>query len=147
MAHDATPASEAIHKFLIIHRHLRQHARTMDSQGIGPRQFAVLRFLSEDGPATVSQIQEHMYTSASTASTIISQLDEVGYVSRARSEEDNRVVIVALTAEGEKAVENTRVAGIALLRRRLKALPEDRVRRIDEALADIIELMEVTDTE
>jgi DNA-binding MarR family transcriptional regulator len=144
---DSSPASAALHKFLLIHRHLRQHARTMDSQGIGPRQFAVLRFLAEDGPATIGAIQDHMYTSASTASTIVSQLDEAGYLSRTRSDEDNRVVIVALTPAGEQVVENTRMGGIALLRRKLTTLPEDRVRRIDAALADIMELMEVSDSE
>lgn len=140
-------ADEALHKFLLIHRHLRQHARSMDGQGLRPRQFAVLHFLLENGPATVSEIQEHIYTSASTASTVISQLDDAGYVQRTRSEEDNRVVIIALSAAGSALAEQTPVAGIALLRRRLPSVPEERLRCIDAALSEIMQLMEVTESE
>jgi DNA-binding MarR family transcriptional regulator len=139
--------SEALHKFLLIHRHLRQYARHMDSRGIRPRQFAVLRFLLEQGSATVGEVQDHIYTSISTASTVISQLEDAGYVTRTRSEDDNRVVVVELTARGKDIAQKTPLGGIALLRRRLESLPEDRVRLIDEALSEIMRLMEVTDTE
>lgn len=140
-------ASEALHKFLLIHRHLRQLARQMDSHGIRPRQFAVLRFLLDQGTATVSEVQEHLYTSLSTASTVISQLEEAGCVTRTRSEEDNRVVIVALTTRGQDLAQKTPMGGIALLRRRLDTLPEDRLYMINEALAELMRLMEVEDTE
>lgn len=140
-------AGSALHKFLIIHRHLRQYGRQMDDQGIRPRQFSVLRFLQENGPATVGEVQEYLYTSASTASTVISQLEESGLVSRTRSEEDNRVVIVELTSAGSALADETPLGGIPLLRRRLRALPEERLRIIDQALTDIMELMEVSDTE
>lgn len=140
-------ANEALHKFLLIHRHLRQYARHMDAQGIRPRQFAVLRFLLEQQTATIGDIQAHVYTSLSTASTLVSQLEEAGYVTRTRSQDDNRVVNVRLTPAGAALAENTPVGGIALLRRRLDSLPDDRLRQIDEALGEIMRLMEVTDSE
>ncbi len=140
-------ASEALHKFLLIHRHLRQYARQMDDQGIRPRQFAVLRFLLEQGTATIGDIQAHLYTSLSTASTLVTQLEDAGYVTRTRSEDDNRVVLVRLTPEGSTLAEGMPMGGIALLRRRLDSLPEDRLRQIDEALGEIMRLMEVTDGE
>jgi DNA-binding MarR family transcriptional regulator len=140
-------ASDVLQKFLLIHRHLRQIARQFDSQGMRPRQFAVLRFLLEQGSATVSQVQDHLYTSVSTASTLISQLEESGYVTRVRSKEDNRVVIVELTPEGQKLVEQTPLSGIALMRRRLDSLPEERLQQLDDSLAVLMELMEVTNGE
>ena len=144
---DSTAASAALHKFLLIHRHLRQYARTINSQGIRPRQLAVLRFLLDSGTATVGEVQHYLYTSASTASTLISQLEEAGYVKRVRSPDDNRVVMIELAPSGQAIAESAPVVGIGLLRQRLPTLPEDRVRRIDEALAEIIQLMEVTETE
>jgi DNA-binding MarR family transcriptional regulator len=140
-------ASEALHKFLLIHRHLRQIARQMDDQGIRPRQFAVLRFLLEQGSATIGEVQEHLYTSLSTASTVISQLEDAGYVTRTRSEDDNRVVIVELTPAGSDVANNTSMGGIALLRRRLDSLSDDQIHMIDQAMSEIMRLMEVTDTE
>lgn len=140
-------ANEALHKFLLIHRHLRQVARQMDEQGLRPRQFAVLLHLLEVHSATVGEIQEYLYTSASTASTVISQLEEAGYVTRARSEDDNRVVNVQLTETGRDIAQNTPLRGIALLRRRLDELPEERLRILDEVMSDLLRLMEVSDTE
>lgn len=140
-------ANEALHKFLLIHRHLRQVARQMDEQGLRPRQFAVLLHLLEVHSATVGEIQEYLYTSASTASTVISQLEEAGYVTRARSEDDNRVVNVQLTETGRDIAHNTPLRGIALLRRRLDELPEERLRILDEVMSDLLRLMEVSDTE
>ena len=138
-------AGEALHKFLRINRYLRQYARQVNEHGLPPKQFSVLRRLLEDGPATVGAIQEYLYSSASVASTVISQLEEAGFVTRTRSPEDNRVVIVALTEAGRTLAQNTPMGGIVLLRRKLATLPEERLRAIDTALADIMELMGVTD--
>lgn len=140
-------ANSALHKFLLIHRHLRQVARQMDEQGLRPRQFAVLLYLLEQDSATVSEIQAHLYTSPSSASTIISQLEDAGYVTRTRSEEDNRVVIVQLTPAGKEVAQKTPLGGVALLRRRLDSLPEDRLKMLDEAMSDLIRLMEVSEAE
>jgi DNA-binding MarR family transcriptional regulator len=136
-------SDETFHRFLILYRHLRQQARRMNSQGIRPPQFAILRFLLESGSATVGEVQEYLYHSASTASTMIAQLEEAGYVTRTRSQEDNRVVIVELTPTGQDVAENTPMTGLPLLRRRLKTLPQDRLLLINEALAEIMQLMEV----
>jgi DNA-binding MarR family transcriptional regulator len=140
-------ANEALRKFLMIHRYLRQVARQMDEQGLRPRQFAVLIYLLDSDSATVSEIQDYLYTSASNASTVISQLEDEGYVTRSRSEDDNRVVNVRLTDAGRLIAQNTPLRGIGLLRRRLDGLPEERLQMIDAVMSDLVELMEVSDSE
>jgi DNA-binding MarR family transcriptional regulator len=119
----------------------------MDEQGMRPRQFAVLIYLLEQESSTVSEIQSYLYTSPSSASTIISQLEEAGYVTRTRSEDDNRVVNVQLTTAGRVCAQQTPLGGIALLRRRLDDLPEERLKMIDEVMSELMQLMEVSDTE
>jgi DNA-binding MarR family transcriptional regulator len=148
---------ETLHKFLTINRFLRQYARQMDAGGIHPRAFSVLRYLTEiesttrdsasADPVTVGQIQEYLYCSASVASSVISKLEEGGYVTRTRSRDDNRVVIVAPTAAGRALATVTPLGGIALLRRKLPTLSPERLVRLHDALADIMELMEVPETE
>ncbi|MEZ4622132.1 MAG: hypothetical protein R2867_42415 [Caldilineaceae bacterium] len=81
------------------------------------------------------------------ASSVISKLEDGGYVTRAQSSEDNRVVLVEPTDTGRKLAAETPLAGIALLRRRLPTLEHERLARINVALADIMELMEVPETE
>jgi MarR family transcriptional regulator, organic hydroperoxide resistance regulator len=110
-------------------------------------QLAVLRFLLDAGSATVTEIQEYLYASASTASTLVTQLADSGYVERSRSEDDNRVVIINLTQAGTALAGTTPIAGIGLLRRRLPNLPDERLQVINEALTEIMQLMEVTDSQ
>jgi len=144
---NAELAHAALHKFLLLNRHLRKYAREMTDQGIRPRAFSVLRFLLENGPATVGDVQAYLYRSASVASTVITGLEEAGYVTRTRSAADNRVVIVTLTDAGRALAENAPMGGIPLLRRRLNTLPSAKLALIDEALAELMHLMEVTDSE
>lgn len=144
---DQALASATLHKFLTINRFLRQYARQMDDSGIHPRSLSVLRYLTEMELATVGEVQEYLYCSASVASSVISKLEEGGYVTRTRSSEDNRVVLVAPTAVGRQMAEALPMGGIALLRRRLPTLAPDRLARMDAALADIMELMEVPESE
>ena len=125
MPSNQSTASDALHKFLLIHRHLRQTARNVDKQGIRGRQFAVLQFIQEQGPATVTEIKEYLYISASTASTLLKDLEDAGYVVRTRSQDDNRVVIIELNRTGSALAETNAIAGIGLLRRRCPAFPKN----------------------
>ena len=140
-------AGATLHKFLTINRFLRQYARQMDKSGIHPRAFSVLRYLTEREAATVGEVQEYLYCSASVASSVISKLEEGGYVTRTRSREDNRVVIVEPTDAGRTLATTTPIGGIGLLRRRLPTLDPERLARMHDALDDIMELMEVPETE
>jgi DNA-binding MarR family transcriptional regulator len=135
---------EAFHKLLVLFRHLRQGARQIKGKGISPRDFSVLRLLLEGGPATVGEIQAYIYRSPSTVSALVAKLERAGLVIRTRSEQDQRVVIVALTSAGRSVVEHTPLVGLPLLRRRLANLPQERLVHINQALTDILYLLEVT---
>lgn len=136
-------SDQVFHRFLALMRQKRQYARQIETeQGIKPRDFSVLRFLLEVGPATVGQIQTFLHHSPSTTSTLVAQLEEVGYVTRSRSETDNRVVIVSLTAVGLQIAEQAPFGGLPLLRRRLSRLTKERLGEIDSVLAELMQLME-----
>lgn len=142
------PLSDLVfHRFLALQHYLRRHARQLiDERGLTPRDLSVLRYLLELESATVGQVQAFTHKSPSTTSSLIAQLEEKGYVTRTRSPEDNRVVIVELTPVGQEIAENTPLGGLPLLRRRLAKLPEQRLSEIDDVLREIRQLMEVVDT-
>ena len=140
-------AGETFVKLLKILRFLRQYARKVRSEGIGPRDYSVLRFLLESGPATVGQIQAVLHYSPSTTSTLIARLEGSGYLVRTRSKVDNRVVMVELTAAGREIAEQTPLGGLPLLRQKLGTLPPERLRRLDQALVDIMVLLEMPDSD
>jgi DNA-binding MarR family transcriptional regulator len=142
-----TFADQVFYRFLRLQRYLRQHARQMDEQGITPQHFAVLRFLLESEPATVGDVQGYLYRSPSTTSAVIAQLEQAGFVTRTRSKQDNRVVLVELTPAGRDVAQNTPLAGLPLLRRRLRKLSLEQLQPIEVALNKIMELMEVSDDE
>ncbi len=136
-------SDQVFHRFLALMRQKRQYARQIETeQGIKPRDFSVLRFLLEVGPATIGQIQTFLHHSPSTTSALVAQLEEAGYVTRSRSESDNRVVIVSLTAVGLQIAEQAPFGGLPLLRRRLSRLTEERLGEIDSVLAELMQLME-----
>ncbi|HET6444317.1 MAG TPA: MarR family winged helix-turn-helix transcriptional regulator [candidate division Zixibacteria bacterium] len=141
-SNDHTLSDKAFRRVLALLRYARQHARQLiDKRGIKPRQFSVLRYLLDSGPVTVGQVQNFVQNSPSTTSKLIAQLEESGYVTRTRSSDDNRVVIVELTDLGRDLAQTTSLVGLPLLRRRLQGLPQERLVEIDDVLQEIMRLM------
>lgn len=140
-------SDQVFHQVLALLRFTRQHGHQLiDERGIKPRDFSVLRHLSDSGAATVGQIQAFLHNSPSTTSTLVAQLEDKGYVTRTRSAEDNRVVIVELTPLGQQIAENTPLGGLPLLRRRLSQLNDARLEEIGSVLTEIMQLMEPAET-
>ena len=128
-------AEEAVRRLLSIHRHLRQTAKQVSSElGISGRELSALRFLHEAGPRSVGQIRARLYLADSTTSELLDGLVAKGLVTRARSTSDNRVAMVALEPPGAALVARAPLAGISLLRHRLRSEPQEKVERLGEAL-------------
>jgi DNA-binding MarR family transcriptional regulator len=149
MTETQEPLSDQVfHRFLALQHYVRRHARQLiDERGLTPRDLSVLRYLLELESATVGQVQAFIHKSPSTTSSLIAQLEEKGHVTRTRSRKDNRVVIVELTSSGHQVAENTPLGGMPLLRRRLGALPRQRLTEMDGVLDEIMQLMGVTEIE
>jgi DNA-binding MarR family transcriptional regulator len=135
-------SDQVFHQLLTLMRVKRQYARTViDQQGIKPRDMSVLLFISENETVTVSQVQYFIQHSPSTTSTLIANLEDRGFVTRTRSQSDNRVVLVSLTVGGHALVERTPLGGLPLLRRELQSLPEERLAEMMGVLEEIQHLM------
>ena len=136
--------TETMQKFLTVYRHLRQYSRQRHEEGISGRMVSALRYL-EAGSRTVGQIRDYLYISDSGASELVARLEKMGYVTRTRSNVDNRVVIVDLTSAGCDLVQKTPLGGISLLRTQLRMLPQERLSAINEAMTEILTLLEIDD--
>jgi DNA-binding MarR family transcriptional regulator len=136
---------ETIHTFLTVYRYLRKYSRCLHSKGFSGRKIATLRYLMEAEPLTIGQLRDYLCISDSTTSELVAKLEDAGCVERARSEEDNRVVLVSLTPSGREFAQSAPLGGIPLLRERLKALPPERLALIHEALAEIKQTLEIKD--
>ena len=89
-------------------------------------EYSVLVYLDErNESATAVEIAEHVSLTRPRITQIVSSLEERGYVSRTRDDEDRRRVNVELTAEGRKAVRDQRERAMEGFRGYLEKLGDD----------------------
>ena len=139
---DSRLYEETIHKVLLFHRRLYRYGRKMHAKGISGLKISALRHLLESGPCTIGEMADYHHISDSSASEMMAQLESTGYVTRTRSEADNRVVLVDLTPAGGEFARSAPLGGIPLLRESIKDLSPARLSVIDEALTELLEMLE-----
>ncbi|WP_426890731.1 MarR family winged helix-turn-helix transcriptional regulator [Rossellomorea aquimaris] len=87
--------------FRSVFRMMKSDIRTIFGEFISNGEFRVLQLISENGALKSSEISKRMEVSASHITSITDTLVEKGYITRMRSNEDRRVVELALTPQGE----------------------------------------------
>ena len=74
----------------------------LDEIGITYPQYLVLLVLWEKDEVTVNEISRKLILNTNTTTPLLKRLETLGLVTRRRSGEDERKVIIALTAKGRK---------------------------------------------
>lgn len=117
----------------------RAYKPLLDELGLTYPQYLVLNVLWERDRQTVGALAERLALESSTLTPLLKRLEAAGLVGRARNPENERQVIVALTAEGRKIQDRAGCLGEALLAASqqspgaLNALNED-VRRLRDGI-------------
>lgn len=75
------------------------------SSQISPHQFYFLNFLQRKKTVTPSEIAEELGITLGAVTGFVDRLYKLGLIKRTRSEEDRRLVLIELTAEGQKRLE------------------------------------------
>ena len=88
-----------------------------------PTQLSVLKLLQEIGDLSLGTLSKEIRAHNSTVTGIVDRMEAAGLVERARSDEDRRVWIIRLTAQGRKVAEKARVSPWDMLRHALAELP------------------------
>ncbi|MEV0487894.1 MarR family transcriptional regulator [Streptomyces sp. NPDC050508] len=99
-------ASHAL--FTAMRRNRGRLARS--TSGLSLSQLVLLDALATHGPLLVGQIATHAGVSGPTATRMLKQLERQGVVTRERSTDDERKVLVALTEHGQNLVQQQRNA-------------------------------------
>jgi DNA-binding MarR family transcriptional regulator len=86
--------------------------------GLTSPQFIVLTWLQDQGPLPMSDIADRVGITMAGATGLVDRLVHAGWVTRERSAEDRRVVMIHLTPAGQEAVAQDK----ARRRERLRAL-------------------------
>jgi MarR family transcriptional regulator, organic hydroperoxide resistance regulator len=80
---------------------IRAYKPLLDQLGITYPQYLVLLVLWEKDGVPVSEITERLLLNTNTVTPLLKRMEEQGLLSRTRSREDERRVIVSLTEQGK----------------------------------------------
>lgn len=86
----------------VLHREIMQQYRPiLDAIGLTYPQYIAMMVLWENGQQTVNQLGEKLNLDNGTVTPLLKRLERKKLVTRTRSKADERVVLIALTEEGE----------------------------------------------
>jgi DNA-binding MarR family transcriptional regulator len=80
----------------------RTYREKLDAMGLTYPQYLVLLVLWEQDRQSVSQIGARLRLDSGTLTPLLQRLEGMGLVARERAQHDERIVVIHLTAEGEK---------------------------------------------
>ncbi|HEY5488223.1 MAG TPA: MarR family transcriptional regulator [Candidatus Limnocylindrales bacterium] len=116
---------------------------------ISSTQRHVLLLLDSDGPMTMSRIAELLDVSLPNVTGIVERMVDHGLVARIRSDDDRRIVSVAVTDVGRQTVEEidlVRRSQLAAVICRLNAEQQQRALRTFTDLRQAAELLQLEET-
>jgi DNA-binding MarR family transcriptional regulator len=106
--------------------------------GVTPTQLSVLKLLHEIGDLSLGTLSREIRAHNSTVTGIVDRMEAAGLVERARSEEDRRVWIIRLTAQGRRVAEKAKVSPWEILRNALAELPPADQERLTGILKKLV---------
>ena len=97
------------------HAFNRFYKPMLDRLGLTYPQYLVMLVLWEQDGLPVKEIGERLFLDSGTLTPLLKRMETAGLVKRTRSTEDERQVIVALTAQGEALKEKARNLPLSIL--------------------------------
>ena len=81
---------------------VRTYTPYLEELGITYTQYITMMVMWEHRELRVKEIGEHLYLDSGTLTSVLKKLEEKGYVTRRRSDKDERGLVVTITELGEK---------------------------------------------
>jgi DNA-binding MarR family transcriptional regulator len=122
-----------------LNRALRGQARP--AAGLSMPQFITLRALRH-GPLSAGQLAQRFGVSRPTITRMVDGLVKKGLVERHVGVADRRVALTTLTPSGRQMLEAFEERATRSIAELLATMPPDRLARLDDALADLADLLE-----
>ena len=94
----------------------------------------VLAILQQQGSSSVTEIATHAVAKLSTVTRIVYRMKADGLVTTATSSQDGRVTEVALTPDGERAMQRVKDATHNIFERSFKGLTPAKIAKLNELL-------------
>jgi DNA-binding MarR family transcriptional regulator len=135
-------------KLRIIIRTAAQHSAWIDKQcGVNGAQLWIMQELLDDGELRVGELTTRLAVHQTTTSNLVDDLEKRGYVSKARSAKDQRVVTVKLTRQGKSTLAKGPKPGRGLMAEALRQLQRAELDALDNGLQGLLNGIETLDEE
>lgn len=112
--------------------------------GVSMAQLHIMYTLQRGGEMTMSRLADVLNVSLSNATGLIDRLEERGFIERQRVPEDRRVVLVRVTPDGERMLQEVDALSDELLRSVLGRLPGSQLRAVAHAISALREAVATT---
>jgi DNA-binding MarR family transcriptional regulator len=116
-------------------RVIRQQMRSHRLVGLSVPQLRVLAFLDGGGPATLSDVAEHVGTTLPSMSRMIQSLVEGQLIRRRAGAPDRRTIRLEIAAKGRRALGIARKATVEQLARQIGVLRAEEIVRLKDAMS------------
>ncbi|MBR3420337.1 MAG: MarR family transcriptional regulator [Oscillospiraceae bacterium] len=85
---------------------IKRYRPYLDAVGLTYTQYVAMLVFWEEGSVSVKELGRRLYLDSGTLTPVLKSLEQKGYITRRRSETDERVLIAALTDAGAALREN-----------------------------------------
>lgn len=112
---------------------------TEEFKDISNNDMHIIEAIGKDSQKNMSTIAKAMSVTVGTLTIAMNGLVKKGYVQRIRSDKDRRVVLISLTAKGERAFDHHKCFHEEMIEATLADLDEDETRVLIRALSNLCE--------
>ncbi len=143
--HSNISALETLKLFRIIFKSANRHFHEIEKiAGIGGASLWALAEIGETDKLTVTGLATRMSIHQSTASNLLDKLESEGYITRVRSNNDKRVVYLAVTGKGREVLDKAPLPHRGVLPDALMRLKKEALNELHHHLTELVESMENT---
>lgn len=114
-----------------------QAIRTEEYKDVTTNDMHVIEAIGTGAPKNMSAVAKALAVTTGTLTIAVNSLVKKGFVERARSEEDRRVVLVSLTEKGKKAHEHHRLFHEHMIESIVEQLSEEEKKVLAKALNNV----------
>ena len=138
---------EVLQQFRVLVKSVRSHYKQVENKsGVSGAQLWALTHIAGRPGSKVGELARALAIHQSTASNLVGRLEALGLVSRARVQQDQRSVELALTAKGARAMQRAPRPLIGVLQQALSDIPVASLDALHRHLGRLIRAMKIRDT-
>lgn len=115
---------------------------TGEFSNISNNDMHVIEAIGIEAPRNMSSIAKTLSVTVGTLTIAVNNLVKKGYVNRVRSEKDRRVVLISLTAKGQKAYYHHKKFHDDMIKATIAGMDEKEIRILAQSLSNLIDFFD-----